>query len=164
MNATDDLEDAATTRATCAVVGTVSPNRLFLEPHGNYNPSFEKTALETSKAQFQIISPALHAEFETDFNRGIKNIEILQKTAIKEGPAAEHFVVTDGTKKALKFSWPLFEKRAVPYDRKSPNVDVSTAHLLFPLHQLRTRKIGLTTTRLLSNTETRLRRSCLGGV
>jgi len=82
-----------------------------LEPHGNYNPNFEKTALETSKAQFQLVPPSLHSELEDDFNRGIKNIESLQRMACREGPGPEHFVVTDGGKKALKFSSPLFEKR-----------------------------------------------------
>jgi hypothetical protein len=113
VHASSILEDSTTplTRATCAVVGTVSPNRLYLEAHGNYNPNFEKTALETSKAQFQLIPPSLHPEFEEDFNRGVKNIESLQKMACKDGPGPEHFVVNDGGKKALKFSAPLFEKR-----------------------------------------------------
>jgi hypothetical protein len=104
-------KDESHTRATCAVVGIVSANRLFLEPHGNFNPNFEKTALETSKAQFQLISPTVYPEFESDFSRGIKNIETLQNQTIREGPEAEHFIVSDGVKKALKFSWPLFEKR-----------------------------------------------------
>jgi hypothetical protein len=52
--------ETPTSQATCAVVGMVSPYRLFLEPHGNYNPNFEKTALKTSKAQFQLVSPTLH--------------------------------------------------------------------------------------------------------
>jgi len=113
VNAATDSEttDAPSSRATCAVVGCVSPNRLFLEPHGNYNPSFENTALETSKAQFQLVSPTIHPEFDIDFNHGIKNIENIQKRVCKEGPGAEHFVVSDGGLRALKFSWPLFEKR-----------------------------------------------------
>lgn len=98
-------------RATCAVVGIVSPNRLFLEPHGNYNPNFEKTALETSKAQFMLVAPTLHPEFEADFEQGIKSIESVQKMACKDGPGAEHFVISDNGKKGLKFSSPLFEKR-----------------------------------------------------
>ena len=107
----DPGKDTTHTLATCAVVGTVSANRLFLEAHGNYNPNFEKTALETSKAQFQLISPADNPEFEADFSRGVKHIETLQKQAIREGPEPEHFIVSDGVKRALKFSWPLFEKR-----------------------------------------------------
>jgi hypothetical protein len=67
--------------------------------------------LETWKAQFQLIPPSLHSEFEDDFNHGIKNIKSLQKIACKEGPGPEHFVVSDGGKKALKLSLPLFEKR-----------------------------------------------------
>jgi hypothetical protein len=109
--APSDVEDPPSTRATCAVVGAVSPNRLFLEAHGNYNPNFERATLETSKAQFQIVAPTQHAEFDADFNQAVKHIETLQRMAIKEGPPAEHFVVSDGLKKALKFSWPLFEKR-----------------------------------------------------
>ena len=61
-------------QATCAVVGTVSRNRLVLEPHGNYNPNFEKTALETSKAQFQPVSPTNHPQFDTDFGTGTDHI------------------------------------------------------------------------------------------
>ena len=97
------------------MVGTVSPNRLFLEPHGNFNPTFEKTTLETSKAQFQLISPSLHPEFDSDFAHGIKNIEAIQKLAYKDRPDPEHFVVTDSGKKGLKFSWPLFEKRVCTF-------------------------------------------------
>ena len=109
--ASSKFEGPPTSRVTCVVVGTVSPNRLYLEPHGNYNPNFEKTALETSKAQFQLIAPTDHPEFEDDFNRGIKNLDTIQKMAVKEGPSPEHFIVMDGIKKALKFSWPLFGKR-----------------------------------------------------
>jgi hypothetical protein len=82
-----------------------------LEAHGNFNPNFEKTALETSKAQFQLTSPTGYPEFESDFARAIDHIEHLQREAVKEGPSAEHFIVPDGLKKALKFSRPLFEKR-----------------------------------------------------
>ena len=110
----DFTKDSTPQRATCAVVGTVSSNRLFLEAHGNYNPNFEKTALETSKAQFQLLSPTIYPELDADFNHGIKHIETLQKQVIKEGPDAEHFIVSDGLKKALKFSWPLFQKRVRP--------------------------------------------------
>jgi hypothetical protein len=105
-----DLETASS-QATCAIVGTISSNRLFLEPHGNFNPNFEKTTLQTSKAQFQLVSPTLHPEFEIDFKHSIKNLEALQRLASKEGPPPEHFIVTEGGKKALRFSWPLFEKR-----------------------------------------------------
>jgi hypothetical protein len=115
--ASADSEDPSTpsSRATCAVVGTVSPNRLFLEPHGNYNPNFEKSSLETSKAQFQLVAPTVHPKFEGDFNHGIKNMETIQNMACKDGPGAEHFIIMDGGKKNLKFSWPLFEKRVCRY-------------------------------------------------
>lgn len=106
-----ESSNAPSSQVTCAAVGTVSPNGLFLEPHRNFNPNFEKTTLETSKAQFQLVSLSLHPEFDHDFSLGIKNIESIQKIACKDGPGAEHFVVTDGGKKALKFSWPLFEKQ-----------------------------------------------------
>ena len=106
-----DPKDTPCMQATCAVVSTVSRNRLFLEPHGNYNPNFEKTALETSKAQFQLVSPTNHPQFDADFGTGTDHIETLQMQAIKDGPEAEHFIVNDGLRTALKFSWPLFEKR-----------------------------------------------------
>ena len=67
--------------------------------------------LETSKAQFLLVTPTAFPEFDVDFNHGIKEIEAIQKKAIKEGPSAEHFVVANNPKKGLKFSWPLFEKR-----------------------------------------------------
>jgi hypothetical protein len=111
MSVPDDVKAAASDRATCAIVGTISPVRLLLEPHGNFNPIFEKNALETSKMQFQLIAPTAHPEFLADFDTSIQRIESLQKKAITEGPKAEHFVVIDGHQKALKFSWPLFEKR-----------------------------------------------------
>jgi hypothetical protein len=112
--AADSPKETPPQRATCAVVGTVSSQRLFLEAHGNFNPNFENSALETSKAQFQLLSPTIHPEFDADFWRGMKHIENLQSQVIKEGPDAEHFIVQDGLKRALKFSWPLFEKRVCP--------------------------------------------------
>ena len=108
-----DDSDSPSLWATCAIVGTVSPTRLYLEPHGNYNPNFERTALETSKIQFQLVAPSLHWEFEDDFNHGTKILESLQKIACKERPGPEHFVVNDGGKRALKISSPLFEKRVI---------------------------------------------------
>jgi len=111
MSASDSNAPHASDRASCAIVGTVSPVRLFLEPHGNFNPMFENSALETSKVQFQLTSPETHQEFSNDFKIGIEKIESLQNKAIVEGSSAEHFVVLDGQRKALKFSWPLFEKR-----------------------------------------------------
>jgi hypothetical protein len=111
MNVPSDVDDTPSERATCAVVGTVSTSRLFLEPHGNFNPTFNNAALETSKAQFQLISPVVHPEFSDDFKLGLEHIENLQNKAITEGPKPEHFVVSDGHAKALKFTWPLFEKR-----------------------------------------------------
>jgi hypothetical protein len=109
--APDPSKESATERATCAVVGTVSSQKLFLEPHGNFNPTFENSALENSKVQFQLLSPTVYPEFDADYGRGIKLIERLQRQVIKEGPDPEHFIVSDGLKKALKFSWPLFKKR-----------------------------------------------------
>lgn len=111
MNVPSDPGDAPSVRATCAVVGTVSPTRLFLEPHGNFNPMFENSALETSKAQFQLVSPVDHTDFGEDFKHGVERIERLQGKAVTEGPHAEHFVVVEGHTKGLRFSSPLFEKR-----------------------------------------------------
>jgi hypothetical protein len=102
------------TRATCAVVGTISSDRLYLEAHGNYNPNFDRAALESSKLQFQIVAPASHPEFKTDFELGINHIDSIQNKAITHGPKGEHFVVKDGHQMALRFSSPLFEKRVGP--------------------------------------------------
>jgi hypothetical protein len=101
-------------RATCAVVGTISSDRLYLEPHGNYNPNFDRAALESSKLQFQIVAPASHPEFKADFELGINHIDSVQNKAISQGPKGEHFVVKDSYQKALRFSSPLFEKRVSP--------------------------------------------------
>lgn len=92
-----------TERATCAIVGKVlSANRAFLEPHGNYNPNFEKTSLEMSKVQFLLVAPTSHPDFETDFATSLDRIETIQRKAIKEGPSAEHFIVSDGINRAFK--------------------------------------------------------------
>ena len=61
-------------------------NCIFLEAHGNYNPNIKRTSLETSKAQFQIVSPDNHLEFDADFNQAITHIEAIQKKAINNGP------------------------------------------------------------------------------
>jgi hypothetical protein len=106
-----DSNDASSERATCSIVGTVSPVRLYLEPHGNFNPMFDNSALETSKLQFQLISPEVHPEFIDDFKLGLERVEKLQNKVITDGPDGEHFIVSDGRTRALKFSWPLFEKR-----------------------------------------------------
>jgi hypothetical protein len=110
-----NINEAPSDLATCAVIGTVSPTRLFLEPHGNFNPMFENSMLESSKFQFQLLSPVIHPEITDDFNLGMKNIESLQNKAFNHGPNPEHFIVTDGQAKALKFSSPLFQKRVCSF-------------------------------------------------
>jgi hypothetical protein len=111
--ASDEPKDSAPELATCAVVGTVSRNKLFLEPYGNFNPTY--AGLETTKAQFQIISPTAFPEFAMDFDRATARMENLQRLAVKDGPEGAYFVVTDGFKKALKFSSPLFEKGVLQF-------------------------------------------------
>ena len=91
-----NIEDPPSQRAVCAVVNTVSANHIFLKAHGNYNPNFKRTSPETSKAQFQIVSPDNHPEFDGDFNQAIAHIEAIQKKAINDGPHGEHFIVSDG--------------------------------------------------------------------
>ncbi|KAF8804159.1 hypothetical protein BYT27DRAFT_7302171 [Phlegmacium glaucopus] len=116
MIAPNNLNDTPSNRATCAIVGTVSPLRLFLEPHGNFNPTFEHSTFETSKTQFQLVSPTSYPEFNADFELAIKHVEDLQTKAITDGPNAKYFVMWDDKKKALKFSSPLFERRTKQYD------------------------------------------------
>ncbi|KAF8814019.1 hypothetical protein BYT27DRAFT_7250431 [Phlegmacium glaucopus] len=111
MNVPSDVKDTPSVPATCAVVG--SP---LVEPHGNFNPTFEHVSLEISKAQFQIISPTTYLELNDNFELGIKHIESLQNKAITDGPNPNYFVVWDNKSKALKFSWPLFKKRTKQYD------------------------------------------------
>jgi hypothetical protein len=82
-------------RATCAVVGTISLDRLYLEPHGNYNPNFERAALESSKLQFRIVAPASHPDLKNDFDIGINHIDQVEARAITQGPKGEHFKVKD---------------------------------------------------------------------
>jgi hypothetical protein len=120
--APDDPKEIALELATCAVVGTVSRNKLFLEPQGNYNPTY--IDLENSKTQFQIISPTAFPEFAVDFDRAVAHMETLQKRAIKDGPEGAYFVVTDSLKKALKFSSPLFEKRVFQSNNIYPSTDL----------------------------------------
>ena len=120
-----------TERATCAIVGKVSTNRAFLEPHGNYNPNFEKTSLETSKVQFLLVAPTSQPDFETDFATSLDRIETIQRKAIKEGPSAEHFIVSDGIHRAFKLSWPIFEKRVCVGLFNSP----SRSLILFGLYK-----------------------------
>lgn len=110
MYAPTDPKDAPSDKATCAVVGTVSPERMYLEPHGNFTTAYGN-GLETSKAQFQIIPSDIHTEFGEDLKLGIRHLERLQNKVITEGPDPEHFITWDGRTKALKFSWPLFTKR-----------------------------------------------------
>ncbi|KAF8817653.1 hypothetical protein BYT27DRAFT_7237288 [Phlegmacium glaucopus] len=112
----DDPSHSPASRATCAVVGIISPHRLSLEAHGNFNPSFEHATLETAKAQFQLIPPVVYTDFITDFALGIQRMETLQNSATTGGPHAQHFVIFDDQNKGLKFSWPLFEKRTMAHD------------------------------------------------
>ena len=69
-----NIEDPPSQCAVCAVVGTVSANHIFLEAHRNYNLNIERTSLETLKAQFQIVSPDNHPEFDANFNQAIAHI------------------------------------------------------------------------------------------
>ncbi|KAF8815383.1 hypothetical protein BYT27DRAFT_7333929 [Phlegmacium glaucopus] len=105
-----------TIRATCVVVGIISSKRLFLEPHGNYNPNFNSPKLEASKAQFMLTAPPVDGVFNVDFKLGIEHLEKIQNKAVLEGNKPQHFIVVDGEQTGMKFSWPLFEKREFAYD------------------------------------------------
>jgi hypothetical protein len=108
-----DPVDVPSKPATCAIVGIVSRSRLYLEPHGNFNPNYDnlKAGLEGAKTQFQVVSPTERLQFNADFDIATERLEALQRQAIKDGPNGEYFVVQDGLKNALRFSWPLFERR-----------------------------------------------------
>jgi hypothetical protein len=102
----------------CAVVGVVSPIHLYVRPHGNYSPEFERGHLENSQLQFQIVAPALLPGFKADFDFGVqrfKNIQRLVSTHAHRFPADQFVVIYnetgDGPEKALKFQSPLFEER-----------------------------------------------------
>jgi hypothetical protein len=113
----DDPKESPTDKATCAVVGVVSGERLFVEPHGNFNPKFNNP-FESAKAQFQIKSARQYPEFDADFTLGIRRLEQLQVQGIMENsPKPEHFIVVDNGENALRFSTPLFEKRVSKNNR-----------------------------------------------
>ena len=99
------------TIAMCAIVGNISMNRLALDPQGNYNPTFANSKLLTSKIQFQLIASKDDEDFNSDFNIALQHVSDLQKAIITNGPGPEHFIVTDGNEKALRFGCPIFEKR-----------------------------------------------------
>jgi hypothetical protein len=116
INAVDVNNSTLSRPATCVVVGIVSPVPLFLEPHGTYNHMFRNGTLETSKLQFQLLTPTLDPDLEADFDLGLNQIEHLQERAIMGGSRPECFVVVhnqtgDGVIKAFEFSWPLFADR-----------------------------------------------------
>ena len=56
-----NIEDPPSQCAVCAVVGTLSTNRIFLEleAHGNYNPNFERTSLRVARNFKSTISDRL---------------------------------------------------------------------------------------------------------
>lgn len=105
-----DEEVTLDVQATCAVLGKVSMGRFFLEPQGNYNPKYD-TRLHQAKLQFQILAiddPIL----VSDFKKTLNTIEHLQTDIAPKGPKGEHFIVLDDNDRALRFSCPLFTKRA----------------------------------------------------
>ncbi|KAF8798368.1 hypothetical protein BYT27DRAFT_7343617 [Phlegmacium glaucopus] len=134
MMVSEDRNDKPTERVTCAVVGTISSNRLFLEPHGNFNPNFNNGALENAKAQFMLVAPSADGIFHSDFKTGIERIERIQNKAVSEGPHPQYFIVTDGDQTGLKFSWPLFEKRDFEYDSQDEE-DWSNGYPITDAHQ-----------------------------
>jgi hypothetical protein len=75
MRLPGDDTNAEPVHATCALVGTVSPLQLLLKPHGNVNLNYEKSALETSKLQFQVVYPTDHAGFDADFGTAMERLE-----------------------------------------------------------------------------------------
>ncbi|KAF8802411.1 hypothetical protein BYT27DRAFT_7261183 [Phlegmacium glaucopus] len=112
----EDHKEKPFMQVTWAVVGVVSFQRLFLEPHGNFNPIFEKSALENSKAQFMLISPPIDNEFYSDFQLAIEHIKNLQNKVVSTGPDPKYFLIEDGRQTGMRFSSPLFEKRDFEYD------------------------------------------------
>ncbi|KAF9470665.1 hypothetical protein BDN70DRAFT_939522 [Pholiota conissans] len=101
-----DGEEGECEDVYCRVVGTVSPDdRLFLEPHGNFNPAFETPIMAKSKLQFTLTKPS-DPDFGQDYTLAYRRLEAVQD-AIAHGPDRSWFL-NDGT---MRFSFPLWEKK-----------------------------------------------------
>jgi hypothetical protein len=92
------------------VVGTIVPDRPYLEPHGNYNPRFGGNFTD-AKMQFTLAHPGeFSRELGSDFDKAIHVLNVLQH---KGGQSKTHLhLLTDHLgRKAIRFSLPLFSVR-----------------------------------------------------
>jgi hypothetical protein len=92
------------------IVGVVSSERLYVQPHGNYTKNFSMK-MANIKLQLTLKRPD-NTAFAGDFDTAIEHLEAAQD-AIKVGNMpAQHFIITDGKgKKNLRMSYHIFEEK-----------------------------------------------------
>jgi hypothetical protein len=85
------------------IVGTVSENKLWVSPTGNYNPKFNEVA--TSKFQLTLKQPTDN-DFTQDWQLTIQALASIQ-SIIASSNDCRYFMINDSGKSALRVSAPL---------------------------------------------------------
>lgn len=94
------------------VVGRVSPDKVYLGTHGNFNPNFEEPmiAVRGAKLQFTLTRPVGDPDFEPDFDIAVTRLGDIQGQIAKT-PRHKYFLQegTTGPPSYMRLSFPLWE-------------------------------------------------------
>lgn len=91
----------------CYVVGRVSSNRMFIEPHGDFCPpgKLEDTSLRFSLVEPQVQYPCLREDFQVSFDSLKTLVNTLCDDAVSDSFLSEHH-----GRPELTFAQPIFTK------------------------------------------------------
>ncbi|KAF8180868.1 hypothetical protein BJ912DRAFT_929190 [Pholiota molesta] len=94
----------------CEVVGRVSSNRMFIEPHGDFSPpgKLEDASLRFSLVEPHVQYPHLREDFQVSFDSLKTLVNTLCDDAISDSFLSEH-----RGKPQLTFAQPIFTKTTI---------------------------------------------------
>jgi hypothetical protein len=105
----DELYDEQCyTPVACKIVGTVSSNGLYIEPHGDFNPPGE---LKDALLRFTLEKPHVeYAQYREDFDIGVDTLKTLINS-LCDNPKTSNLIEESDGRRALTFSHPVFSKK-----------------------------------------------------
>ncbi|KAH9483663.1 hypothetical protein JR316_0003133 [Psilocybe cubensis] len=93
------------------LVGRVSDDRPWLEPHGSFNPKYDpEKAIKQAKLAITVVSPIGDPDFEVDFTPSINSLINVQK-AIATSNMHQHLLISIGEGTGIRLNFPIWEKK-----------------------------------------------------
>ncbi|KAF9561236.1 hypothetical protein CPC08DRAFT_722886 [Agrocybe pediades] len=95
------------------IVGIISVDKAYLQPHGNFNPSFNDPwkAARAAKLSFTLQCPDNHPAFSEDWKPALDKLEGIQDQIASTQKKLHFFVNEPNRQRSLRFGFSLWEER-----------------------------------------------------